>query len=93
MKHSHFVHLHVHSQYSLLDGACRIPELLDLANHYLMPAIAITDHGNMFGVIEFYQQAMEKGIKPIIGCEVYIAPKSRFEKASHGIQDAAYHLT
>ncbi|MCM8765726.1 MAG: DNA polymerase III subunit alpha [Candidatus Omnitrophica bacterium] len=93
MKHARFVHLHVHSQYSLLDGACRIPELLDLANHYLMPAIAITDHGNMFGAIEFYLQAMEKGIKPIIGCEVYIAPKSRFEKTSHGIQDAAYHLT
>jgi len=93
MKHANFVHLHVHTQYSLLDGACRIPELIETANEYLMPAVAITDHGNMFGAIDFYTQAMEKGIKPIIGCELYIAPKSRFEKNSHGIQDASYHLT
>ncbi|MFH1593638.1 MAG: DNA polymerase III subunit alpha [Candidatus Omnitrophota bacterium] len=92
MKHSDFVHLHVHTQYSLLDGACRLPELLNIAANMKMPACAITDHGNMFGVIEFYRKAQEKGIKPIIGCEIYIAPDSRFEKSSHGIQEASYHL-
>lgn len=92
MKHSDFVHLHVHTQYSLLDGACRLQELVNLTASRKMPACAITDHGNMFGVIEFYQKAQEKGIKPVIGCEVYIAPDSRFEKSSHGIQEASFHL-
>ena len=91
-QHSNFAHLHVHTQYSLLDGACLISPLLDLAVAHRMPAIAITDHGNMFGAIEFYQQAMARGIKPIIGCEIYVAPDSRFEKSSHGIQEAAFHL-
>lgn len=91
-KHTDFVHLHVHTQYSLLDGACLIGPLLDLAVAHRMPALAITDHGNMFGAIEFYQQAMAKGIKPIIGCEMYVAPDSRFEKSSHGIQEAAFHI-
>jgi len=91
-KHSNFAHLHVHTQYSLLDGACLISPLLDLAVANKMPAIAITDHGNMFGAIEFYQQAMKRGIKPIIGCEIYLAPGSRFEKSSHGVQEASYHL-
>jgi len=90
--HSDFVHLHVHTQYSLLDGACKIDNLLDLAVRYKMPAIAITDHGNMFGNVEFYQRAMDKGIKPIIGCEVYVAPDSRFEKSSRGITEASFHL-
>ncbi len=89
---SNFVHLHVHTQYSLLDGACRLDELLDLANKYNMPACAITDHGNMFGVIEFYEKARRRGIKPIIGCEIYVAPESRFDKTSHGIRGASYHL-
>jgi DNA polymerase-3 subunit alpha len=89
---SNFVHLHVHTQYSLLDGACRLDELLDLAGRYGMPACAITDHGNMFGVIEFYEKATAKGIKPIIGCEIYVAPDSRFDKTSHGIKGASYHL-
>ena len=89
---SDFVHLHVHTQYSLLDGACRLNELLAVAAKFKMPACAITDHGNMFGTIEFYRKAEEKGVKPIIGCEVYIAPESRFEKSSHGIQDASFHL-
>ncbi|OGW75893.1 MAG: DNA polymerase III subunit alpha [Omnitrophica bacterium RBG_13_46_9] len=91
-KHTDFVHLHVHTQYSLLDGACRLPELIDLAIRLKMPACAITDHGNMFGVIEFYHKAQSKGLKPIIGCEIYLAPESRFEKSSHGIQEASYHL-
>jgi len=92
MKHSDSVHLHVHTQYSLLDGACRLQELSELAARLKMPACAITDHGNMFGVIEFYQKAQAAGVKPLIGCEVYIAPESRFEKSSHGIQEASFHL-
>ncbi|UCD55813.1 MAG: DNA polymerase III subunit alpha [Candidatus Omnitrophota bacterium] len=92
MKHADFVHLHVHTQYSLLDGACRLQELVNLAAKQKMPACAITDHGNMFGAIEFYQKAQQKGVKPIIGCEVYIAPDSRFEKSSHGIKEASFHL-
>ena len=87
-----FVHLHVHTQYSLLDGACRLDDLLSLAIDYNMPACAITDHGNMFGAIEFYQKSIKKGIKPIIGAEVYIAPESRFDKTSHGIRGAGFHL-
>ncbi|MBU1084681.1 MAG: DNA polymerase III subunit alpha, partial [Candidatus Omnitrophica bacterium] len=90
--HSGFAHLHVHTQFSLLDGACRLDELLDLTKKYNMPACAITDHGNMFGAIEFYEKAKERGIKPIIGCEIYVAPESRFDKTSHGIKGAAYHL-
>ncbi|MCK9604390.1 MAG: DNA polymerase III subunit alpha, partial [Candidatus Omnitrophica bacterium] len=92
MPRSEFIHLHLHTQYSLLDGACRIPEILSLANHYKMDSLAITDHGNMFGAIDFYLEAQKAGIKPIIGCEFYIAPASRLEKASSGIEDAAYHL-
>jgi len=90
--HTDFVHLHVHTQYSLLDGACQLQKLVNLASSYRMSACAITDHGNMFGVIEFYQKAQAKGVKPIIGCEVYISPESRFEKSSHGIQEASFHL-
>ena len=88
MKHADFVHLHVHTQYSLLDGACRIPELLKLANEYKMDSLAITDHGCMFGAIEFYMEAHKSGIKPIIGSEVYVAPKSRLEKTIKGAEDA-----
>ena len=92
MPHSEFVHLHLHTQYSLLDGACRIRDILTLAKQYKMDSLAITDHGNMFGAIEFYLEAHKAGIKPIIGCEVYVAPKGRLEKAGSGIDDAAYHL-
>ncbi|MCM8790144.1 MAG: DNA polymerase III subunit alpha [Candidatus Omnitrophica bacterium] len=92
MTHSDFVHLHLHTQYSLLDGACILESLIKKIKEYKMPACAITDHGNMFGAIEFYDLAMKNGIKPIIGSEVYIAPDSRFEKASHGIQEASFHL-
>ena len=66
-----FVHLHLHTQYSLLDGAVRIKELMKKAKNFGMPAVAMTDHGNMFGAIEFYNAAHKEGIKPIIGCEVY----------------------
>ncbi len=92
MQHSHFVHLHVHTQFSLLDGACKIPELIALAKEYRMPAVALTDHGNMFGAIEFYLEAMKNGIKPIIGCEIYVAPGSRFDKSSSPNEESAYHL-
>ena len=92
MAQADFVHLHVHTQYSLLDGAIRLEDLFRKAQEYRLPALAITDHGAMFGAIEFYQQALHQGIKPIIGCEVYVAPGSRFEKASKGISEASFHL-
>ncbi|MFA4989307.1 MAG: DNA polymerase III subunit alpha [Candidatus Omnitrophota bacterium] len=92
MPRSDFVHLHLHTQFSLLDGACRIPEILNLAKQYKMDSLAITDHGNMFGAIDFYLEAQKAGIKPIIGCEAYIAPGSRLDKESRGIDEAAYHL-
>ena len=92
MNHSKFVHLHVHTQYSLLDGACRLDALINTAKRHKMPALAITDHGSLFGAIDFYTMAMANGIKPIIGCEFYIAPESRFDKSSHGIEGAAFHI-
>src|SRR3989339_147666 len=92
MPHSDFVHLHLHSQYSLLDGACLLKKLLQLASHHKMPALALTDHGNMFGAIEFYLEAQRSGVKPIIGCETYIAPKSRFDKSSTGIKESNHHF-
>jgi len=78
---SDFIHLHTHSEYSLLDGASRLKDLVAKAKELGMPAIALTDHGVMYGIIEFYEQAKKQGIKPIIGCEVYVAPGSRFDKA------------
>ena len=80
MEHSRFVHLHCHTQYSLLDGANRIEALLERVRGLKQPALAVTDHGNMFGAVEFYLEAMKHGIKPIIGCEIYVAPTSRFER-------------
>ena len=77
---SRFVHLHLHSQYSLLDGANRLGELLDAVGEADMPAVALTDHGNMFGAIEFYQKARKKGIKPIVGIEAYVAQGSRIDR-------------
>jgi DNA polymerase-3 subunit alpha len=93
MQHSNFVHLHNHSQYSLLDGALRFEEVFDLAKKYQMDAVALTDHGNMFGVIEFYQKAIKHGIKPIVGCEVYVSPGSRFDKKTVERGEGTYHLT
>ena len=86
-----FIHLHVHTQYSLLDGAIRFDQLFKTAKSFGMPACAITDHGNMFGAVDFYTSARDAGVKPIIGCEVYIAPKSRLEKTVRG-EDNAFHL-
>lgn len=79
---ANFAHLHVHTEYSLLDGACRIGEVVARARELEMPALAITDHGVMYGVIEFYKACKEAGIKPIIGCEVYCAPRTRFDRES-----------
>lgn len=93
MQHAPFVHLHQHSQYSLLDGACKLPDLIRRAHELKFPAIALTDHGNMFGAIEFYEEAIRQGVKPILGIEAYVAPTSRFDKAAHGIKDASFHLT
>src|SRR3954451_133337 len=78
---SEFVHLHLHSEYSLLDGACRIEELLDKAVELKMPAMAITEHGNMFSSVVFHDQARKRGINPILGCEVYVAPGDRRTKS------------
>lgn len=75
-----FVHLHLHTEYSLLDGAIKIEEVVKKAKEYGMPAVAITDHGNMFGVIEMYKECKKNGIKPIIGCEFYVAPRNRWDK-------------
>ncbi len=81
---SQFVHLHVHTQYSLLDGANQIDALVQETKNFGMPAVAVTDHGNLFGAIEFYQKATAAGIKPIIGCEAYMAPKSRLDREGQG---------
>lgn len=75
-----FTHLHVHTEYSLLDGCCRIKQLINRAAEIGQKSLAITDHGVMYGVIDFYKYALSKGVKPIVGCEVYVAPKSRFDK-------------
>ena len=77
-----FVHLHVHTQYSLLDGAIRLGHLLERANEFGMKSVAITDHGTMFGAVEFYDMAHKAKIKPIIGCEVYIAPRKLTDKTA-----------
>src|SRR5437588_3900230 len=87
-----FVHLHLHTEYSMLDGANRIPDVMKKAKEFGMPAVAMTDHGNLFGAIEFYQEATRAGVKPIIGCEAYIAPRSHKEKSS-SMRESAYHFT
>jgi DNA polymerase-3 subunit alpha len=93
MEHAGFVHLHLHSQYSLLDGAIKIGDLVQRAKECRMPALAVTDHGNMFGAVEFYLKASSAGIKPIIGCEIYVAPGSRFDKGNaRGSSEASNHL-
>jgi DNA polymerase III subunit alpha len=92
MPRDSFVHLHLHTEYSLLDGAIRMKELMKKAAEFKMPAVAITDHGNLFGAIEFYQEATRAGVKPIIGCEAYIAPGSHKDRPASR-RDAAYHFT
>lgn len=88
---SDFVHLHLHTEFSLLDGACRIEELLDEAQRLKMPALAVTEHGNMFSAVVFHDAARKRGIKPILGCEVYVAPGSRLDKSGQ-IGETANHL-
>ncbi len=91
MENNGFVHLHVHSEYSLLDGACRIKELVKKVKELGQTAIAVTDHGVMYGAVEFYREAKEAGIKPIIGCEVYVARRTRFDRDMR-LDSHSYHL-
>ncbi len=88
---NNFVHLHVHSEFSLLDGACRLDNLVNTAKEMGMPAVAITDHGVMYGAIDFYKKAKKAGIKPIIGCEVYVAPRTMTDKV-YELDASGYHL-
>src|SRR6266566_3175393 len=92
MPRDSFVHLHLHTEYSLLDGAIRIKELMKKAVELKMPAVAMTDHGNLYGAIEFYQEAQRAGVKPIIGCEAYIAPRSHKDRPN-SMRESAYHFT
>ncbi len=87
-----FTHLHVHTEYSLLDGSCKIPELIRRAKELGMKHLAITDHGVMYGVIDFYEEALKQGIHPILGCEVYVAPDSRFNKVKDSEQVRYHHM-
>jgi DNA polymerase-3 subunit alpha len=94
VKHADFVHLHVHSEYSLLDGAARLEKLVEKAKELRFPAMAITDHGNLFGAVDFYTACEKAGVKPILGCELYVAPGSRFERSSQdGGYEGASHCT
>ena len=86
-----FAHLHLHTEYSLLDGACRIGKLMERVKELGQDCVAITDHGVMYGVIDFYKAAKAAGIHPVIGCEVYVAPRTRFDKV-HGLDNEARHL-
>src|SRR6476646_11518526 len=94
MAQDSFVHLHVHTHYSLLDGACRVPDLVKRAKQLGMSSIAITDHGCMFGVIEFFNECKKEGIKPILGMEAYMAPGDRRDRSTPGgnASEAAFHL-
>ena len=87
-----FTHLHVHTEYSLLDGSSKIKEIIARAKELGMDSLAITDHGVMYGVIDFYREALSQGIKPIIGCEVYVAPGSRFEREAGSSDERYNHL-
>jgi DNA polymerase-3 subunit alpha len=88
-----FVHLHLHTEFSLLDGACQIDALVGQAAKTGMKAMAITDHGNMFGAVAFHDACRDEGLKPILGCEIYVATGSRFDKSASGISEAYNHLT
>jgi DNA polymerase-3 subunit alpha len=87
-----FAPLHLHSEYSLLDGAIRFEPLVRRAKELGLPALALTDHGNLHGAVEFWHACRKGGIHPVLGCELYVAPGSRFERAGHGLQDHAHHL-
>src|SRR5688500_16618503 len=87
-----FVHLHLHTEYSLLDGGNKISRLVSRVKELGMNAVAVTDHGNMYGAIEFYTKAKAAGIKPILGIEAYVAPGDRTDKKPNGIADGGFHL-
>ena len=87
-----FTHLHVHTEYSLLDGSSKIKEIVARAKELGMDSLAITDHGAMYGVIDFYKAAKEAGIRPVLGCEVYVTPGSRFDRETGKGEDRYYHL-
>ena len=87
-----FIHLHNHSEYSILDGAVRLSQLCDSAVRHNMPAVALTDHGNIFGAVSFFKEAQARGIKPILGCETYVAPRSRFDREIRDHEAAHFHL-
>lgn len=93
MPHAEFAHLHCHTEFSLLDSTCKIKGLVQRAVELKFPAIAMTDNGNLFGAVNFFSSAMKQGIKPIIGMRAYVAPTSRFDKQTHGIKEASFHLT
>src|SRR5437868_5834586 len=93
MSNRSYVHLHCHSHYSLLDGANRIPELVAHTKSQGMNAIALTDHGNLYGAIEFYRECKSAGINPIIGYEAYVAPRTRQDRTAQKRGDAGFHLT
>ena len=88
-----FVHLHCHTHYSLLDGASRVPELVERAKALGMNALALTDHGNLYGAVEFYRECRTAGLNPVLGYEAYVAPGPRTDRGTRGRGEAAYHLT
>ena len=88
-----FVHLHCHSQYSMLDGANRLPDLIEKVKAEGMNSVAITDHGNLYGAFEFYELCREEGIKPIVGYEAYVAPGNRRDRGATKMKEASFHLT
>ena len=92
LSHADYVSLHLHTEYSLLDGAIRIKELVERAKEFKMPAVAMTDHGCLFGAVDFYKQVTKAGIKPIIGSELYVASGSRFDRGNTGNEEVAFHL-
>jgi DNA polymerase-3 subunit alpha len=91
MEHS-FIHLHNHSEYSILDGVAKTSALVEAAYQNKMPAVALTDHGNIFGAVTFFKEAKARDIKPILGCEVYVAPRSRFDKTGDSRDPHHFHL-
>ena len=86
-----FTHLHVHTEYSLLDGSSKIKELVSRAKELGMDSLAITDHGVMYGVVDFYRAAKAAGINPVLGCEIYVAPGSRFDREAGNAKESRYH--
>jgi DNA polymerase III subunit alpha len=92
LSHADYVSLHLHTEYSLLDGAIRIKELVERAKEFRMPAVTMTDHGCLFGAVDFYKQVTKAGIKPIIGCELYVSPGSRFDRGNSGSEEVSFHL-